>query len=413
MKTELKMTLKEASRLGIMKQVESKKITLKKASEEIGLSYKQTKRAWKRYRLEGPEGLISKRRGLPSNNCLSKAIYRKILALIRENYADYGPTLAKEKLEEKHQITLSKETLRQLMIKEGLWKAKKVKERKVYARRTRRSRQGELEQIDGSYDYWFEERGNKCCLLVCVDDATSAIMGLRFCKAETTQDYLLFLQMYLERYGRPLAFYSDKHSVFRNNNKTSLGGGFLTRFHEVLKELGIELICAHSPQAKGRVERANGTLQDRLIKELRERKINTIEEGNKYLEEFRDNYNRKFAVEPASRENAHRQLQASHKLEHLFMIKEERTLSKDLAFGYKTETYQVESPYKHRLHGKKVHIYEYYGEIKMVLHDGKRLVYHKWQEKITEPTEIVEGKALETRWPTIKRVSNRKHPWRR
>ncbi len=306
-----------------------------------------------------------------------------------------------------------KETIRQLMIAEGLWKAKKVKEKKVYARRTRRSRLGELIQIDGSYEYWFEDRGEKCCLLVSVDDATSSLMGLRSCKAETTQDYLWFLKMYIERYGRPMAFYSDKHSVFRKSNKHTLEGDFYTRFLKVLKELDIELICAHSPQAKGRVERANGTLQDRLIKELRERKISTMEEGNHYLEEFRIAYNKRFAVEPAKRENAHRQLQGSHKIEHLFMLKEERSLSKDLSFGYKKEIYQVDSKYKHRLYGKKVHIYECYGEIKMVLQDGKKLSYHKWKEKVSEPTEIVEVKELEVRWSAAKGKPAIKHPWRR
>jgi transposase len=409
---ELKMTLKEADRFAIMKRLENKEINLQKAAEELGLSYKQISRIWKSYKQKGARGLISLRKGKPSNNCLKIKFKEKILKIIKEKYIDYGPTLAKEKLEEKHKLKLSKETLRQLMIKNGIWKSKKIKERKIYARRTRRSRFGDLEQIDGSYEYWFEDRGEKSCLLVSVDDATSALTCLKFCKTETTQDYLEFLKDYLKHYGRPMAFYSDKHSVFRVNNKQKQEGLSETRFQKILKQLDIELICANSPQAKGRVERANKVLQDRLIKELREKDINTIEQANEYLEEFRLKYNKKFAVTPAKAENAHRQLLSEHKLEELFMLQEERVLSKDLSFQYKTQIYQINSQYKNRLYGKKVQIYEYHGEIKMIMQNGKKLKYHKWIEKIAEPTKTLDVKELEIFWPTINRKPKRNHPWR-
>jgi Helix-turn-helix domain len=409
---ELKMTIPEASRLEVMKRKERKEISLKKASEEIGLSYKQTKRIWKRYLSKGPAGLLSKKRGKISNNQLCEKLKEEAVSIIKYKYFDYGPTLAREKLEEKHNLRLGKETLRQLMIKEGLWKAKKTKHKKVHPRRTRRSRYGEMQQIDGSYEYWFEERGEKCCLLVSVDDATSAITGLMFCKTETTEDYLTLLKAYIAKHGRPVSFYSDKHSVFRVNNKKKSEGTFSTRFQEVLKALDIELICAHSPQAKGRVERANGVLQDRLIKELREQKINNIEEGNAYLEEFRLMYNKKFAVEAADVENAHREILSQHKDEKLWMKKEERTLSRDLSFQYKTEIYQIKTNYKNRLYGKKVLIHESEGEVKMVLQNGNELDYQKWKEKISEPTKILDVKELESSWKTIKRKPGRKHPWR-
>jgi hypothetical protein len=409
---EPKMTLKEASRLSTMQRLKHKELNLKEASKELGLSYKQTGRIKDRYKSQGAIGLISLRRGKPSNNRLLDNLKEKALSVIKEKYYDYGPTLVKEKLEEKHKLKLSKETIRQVMIKDGLWNPKKVKEKKVYARRTRRSRYGELEQIDGSYEYWFEGRGEKCCLLVCVDDATSAIMQLRFCKAETTQDYLQFVKDYLKHHGRPLAFYSDKHSVFRINNKKKQEGNFTTQFHKVLKKLDIELICAHSPQAKGRVERANGVLQDRLIKELRERNISNIDQANDYLEEYMVVYNRKFAVEPARRENAHREVLAIHKEKYLFMKTEDRKLSKDLSFQYRTEVYQIDSEYKRRLYGKKVQIYETYGDVKMVLQNGKKLKFKKWKEKIDEPTKIVGTKELEVYWPTIKRKPGKYHPWK-
>ncbi len=412
METELRMTLKEADRLSVMKRLESKEINLRRASEELGFSYRQTIRVWQRYQGEGPTGLISQRRGKPSNNRLSDELIQKALSLIKERYSDYGPTLVKEKLEEKYSLRLAKETLRQLMIKEGLWKAKKAKDRKIHPRRTRRSRMGELEQIDGSYEYWFETRGEKCCLLVCVDDATSSLMLLRFCKTETTQDYLQFLRHYVEQHGRPMTFYSDKHSVFRVNNKKKQEGIFSTKFQNALKKLDIGLICAHSPQAKGRVERANGILQDRLIKELRERGISTIEEGNKFLEEFRLKYNKKFAVEPANPENAHRRRLPNQNLEHLCMIEEERILSKDLSFRYNTELYQIDSEYKHRLYGKRVQIYELDGKIEKILQNGKELKYRKWKEKLFEPAKILDTKDLETFWPTIIKKPKKHHCWK-
>lgn len=413
MEKELRMTLKELDRLSVIKRLENKELTLKSASEVLCLSKKQTCRLRHRYRREGPEGLISKRRGNPSNNRLPKELVERVVSIVKEKYYDYGPTLAKEKLEENHGINLAKETLRKLMIAEGLWLAKKGKDKKIYPRRTRRSRVGEMEQIDGSYDYWFEDRGEKCCLLVCVDDATSKIMFLMFCKSETTEDYLKLLRRYITLHGVPLAFYSDKHSIFRVNNKQKQEGVFSTKFQKVLKKLNIELICANSPQAKGRVERANGVLQDRLIKELRERRISSIQEGNEYLEEFRLKYNSKFSVEPANPQNAHRNLLPSQNLEKLCMAEEERVLSKDLSFQYKTELYQIDAEYKRRLNGKRVQILEEAGEIKMVLQNGKALKYKKWKEKICEPTKVVGAKELEILWPTlITRKPKKNHPWK-
>ena len=409
---ELKMTLKEIDRLDIMRRCERKEISLFRASEELSLSYRQTRRLWKRYEKEGVEGLLSKMRGKASNNQLPQKLKDKAMSTIKEKYFDYGPTLIKEKLEEKHGLCLSRETIRQLMIKKGLWQAKKAKKKKVYARRTRRSRYGDLQQIDGSYEYWFEERGEKCCLLVSVDDATSSITALRFCRTETTEDYLNLLKEYIETHGRPLAFYSDKHSIFRVNNKKSPKGAFSTRFEETLKELDIELICAHSPQAKGRVERANGVLQDRLIKELREKGISSIEEGNAYLEEFRKIYNKKFAVEPANKEDSHRVLLPSHLKESLWMLKERRSLSKDLSFQYKTEIYQIKSPYKYRLVGKQIDVYEQKGEVKRVMQNGQSLEYQKWKEKILEPVKVLDEKELESSWRRERRKPARNHPWR-
>src|ERR1700730_6424614 len=366
------------------------------------------KRIWKRYKRLGPMGIVSLRKGKPNCRRFSDEFRENTLALIRGRYSDYGPTLVSEKLKEKHGIELSKEMIRRLMIADGLRDAKKKKQYKVHPRRTRRSQVGELLQIDGSYEYWFEERGEKCCLIVFVDDATSGIPLMRFCRAETTEDYLKMFRIYLERYGRPLAVYSDKHSIFRVTRKEQREEGkWSTRFHDVLRELDIELICANSPQAKGRVERANGILQDRLIKEMREQGINSIEEGNAFLDEYARKYNKKFTKPPANLENAHRSVLLSHKLEQLFMLKETRILSKDISFQYKNEIYQIETERRHSLHGK-VDVFESEGKVVMILKEGKPLKYRKWKEKLAEPTLVIDTKELEIIWPEKKR----RKPWR-
>ncbi len=408
------MTLKELDRLTVVKRLENKDLNIRKAARELGISARQMKRIWKRYKQLGPKGVMSQRKGIPNCRRLAPEIRDTVLGLIREKYLDYGPTLVAEKLKEKHGVELSKEMIRRLMIGEGLREAKERKRYKVHPRRTRRSKKGELVQIDGSYEYWFEERGDKCCLIVFVDDATSEIPLMRFCHTETSEDYLKMLQIYLERYGRPLALYSDKHSIFRVNRKERYEKGkCITRLHEVLKGLDIELICAHSPQAKGRVERANGILQDRLIKEIREKGINTIEEANAFLDEFTEKYNKKFGKIPASPENAHRSLLVSHNLGELCMQKETRVLSKDLSFQYKNEIYQIETERRHSLRGK-VDVFEAEGKIVMIQKEGRLLKYHKWKEKTPEPTSIIDTKELEVYWHEKKgRKPGKYHPWRK
>jgi transposase-like protein len=408
------MTLKEADRLAIVKRIESKELGIGDAARELGISARQMKRVWRRYKEKGAPGLLSLKKGKPSPNRIPKLLRKKALSLVRKKYSDYGPTLAAEKLREKHKVELSKETLRQLMMADGLWTGKKRKEKKAHPRRTRRSQLGDMIQIDGSYEYWFEDRGEKCCLIVFIDDATSRIMLMRFCRTETSEDYLKTLRTYVERHGRPLSIYSDKHVVFRVNKKElHEQGKWTTRFHEVLKALNIELICAHSPQAKGRVERANGTLQDRLIKELREKGICSIEEGNGFLDEYTKMHNKKFSVSPASPVDAHQNILPSHRLEKMFMLKEERILSKDLSFQYKNELYQIETNGVYRLRGKKVEIFESEGKVRMILQEGKPLKYHKWKEKIAEPARVVDVKELEIKWPDKKiRKPSRYHPWK-
>ena len=257
------MSKKELSRYGIMEKTETKAMSQKEGAELLGISERHYRRLLKRYRENGVEGLISKKRGKPSNRRCPDKIKEKTLKLLKGKYKDFGPTFASQKLEKDEQIKLSRETLRLWMIEEGLWKGKKQKAIKLHQSRIRRSQEGELIQVDGSPHDWFEGRRKPCSLLGYIDDATSKVMHLKFVENETTAGYL-------KMHGRPESLYTDRLSVFRvNTDKEGYKGKGLTQVGRALKELGIELICANSPQAKGRIERLFNTLQDRLVKEMR------------------------------------------------------------------------------------------------------------------------------------------------
>ena len=228
--------------------------------------------------------------------------------MISAHYADFGPTLASEKLLERHGIHVSKETVRKLMIEAGIWRTRAQRKPKIHQPRLRRPCFGELIQIDGSEHRWFEGRAPSCTLLVFIDDATGQLVGMHFCHAESTFEYMNVTKRYLLEYGKPVAFYSDKHTVFRVNKAGATHDEGITQFGQALHDLNIESICANSPAAKGRVERANGTLQDRLVKEMRLARISSIADGNAFLQEFRLDYNVRFGRAPASDHDAHRKL---------------------------------------------------------------------------------------------------------
>ena len=280
---------------------------------------------------------------------------------VRKRYADFGPTMACEKLTEVHGYRLSVETLRQWMMAEGLWKAKSRRRARVHQRRPRRACFGELVQLDGSPHAWFEDRGERCTLIVFIDDATSRLMYLRFVAAETTQAYMQALGVYLGRYGRPVALYSDRHSIFRINHGRQEGK--VTQFTRAVKTLDIEPIHANTPQAKGRVERANQTLQDCLVKELRLSGIDGMEEGNAFLPSFMADYNRRFAVAPKSAQDAHRAvLHDAGELDLILRRHETRKLSKNLTFQYLNREYQLTGQGKgYRLRGASVTVCDAFG----------------------------------------------------
>jgi transposase len=245
--TLLEMSQRELSRLEVIQRVSRKPLKQRQAAELLSLSTRQIKRLCKAYKSEGACALRSKRRGQPSNNRLPQETTIKAVELLQTHYYDFDPTLAREKLRDVHGLTLGPESVRQLMIREGLWQPRRARQAVIHQLRERRARLGELIQIDGWPHNWFEGRSAKCTRLVLVDDATSRLMRMRFCKTETTFNYFEAVRSYIHQHGKPLAFYSDKFSLFRVNIPNALSGTGLTQFGRAMKELAIELICAHSP----------------------------------------------------------------------------------------------------------------------------------------------------------------------
>ena len=340
----LTMSNREITRMEVMQRIKDKRLTQKEAAQMLNISVRQIKRLFRAYKSSGAKGLVSARRGKPSNHQMSKEVERQILDLLKEKYKGFGPTLSHEKLTEIHQIEISRESVRKLMIVEGLWKSKRAKKPSAHQLRERRACFGELVQIDGSDHAWFEDRGPKCTLLVYIDDATGQILELWFVNDETFFGYCEASRHYFERYGKPVAFYSDKHGIFRVNQPRPLGlSSGLTQFGRAMQELDIQIICANSPQAKGRVERVNQTLQDRLVKELRLRGISDMQAGNAFLAEYREDFNRRFAVPPRSSHDAHRPLLATENLDVILTHQETRTLSKNLTVQFNKTVYQIQS----------------------------------------------------------------------
>ena len=255
------MTMREADRLKTVQAVVDRLLRVGQAAQRLGMSRRQIERLAARYHDEGPSGLVSRKRGRPSNHQLAPGLAEHAVALIRERYADFGPTLAAEKLRECHGVVLSKETVRSLMMSAGLWIPRRQRAPQIHQLRNRRACVGELIQIDGSDHAWFEDRAPACTLLVFIDDASGRLMQLHFVPTESAFAYFEATRSYLEHHGKPVAFYSDKASIFRPVTKPEFGERGVTQFGRALYELNIDIMCANTSQAKGRVERANQTLQ--------------------------------------------------------------------------------------------------------------------------------------------------------
>lgn len=338
MKWTMAMTQEELNRKTMVERALDKRITQKEAAKKLNISERHIRRIIARYRQRGDPGLVSGHRGKPGNRKLAGDKREQIVEYIKDPlHGGFGPTFMMEKLEEYKGIKISKETMRQIMIEEGIHEAK-VRKKKIHPPRERKERVGDIVQIDGSYHAWLEDRGPKACLLLFVDDATSGILAAEFTKTESFFAYAKLCKFYFCSKGLPKCFYSDRFGVFKVNTGKKDG---VTQFQRVMNSLGIEMIFASSAQAKGRVERANQTFQDRLIKEMRLRNICSYQAANAYLPEFIKEYNRKFAVLPHSMGDNHTPLDKSLDLDFLFSVHRERIITKDLLIHYDGKTYQI------------------------------------------------------------------------
>ena len=412
MSEHVTMSEKELTRLKVMEQVEEKRLLQREAAKKLKISERHVRRILKSYRQSGAAGLVSKRRGKPSNNQMAGEVKRQALDLIYSQYHDFGPTLAHEKLTEVHGLELSRETVRQLMIREGIWKAKKARKLVVHQMRERRACLGELVQLDGSPHKWFEERGPACTLLVYVDDATSRLMELYFTPGETTFSYFAATRRYMARHGKPATFYSDKNSIFKVNIKNALTGSGMTQFGRAMKELDIEIICANTPQAKGRVERTIQILQDRLVKEMRLRDISSIEAANEYVTEFMKDYNARFSEEPRSSHDMHRTLLPTEDLERVFTLQEQRTLSKNLTLQYKKVIYQIQTPRpSYAMRKASVTVCERENDQIEILYKGHPLDYTIFRNQHRQADEV-NSKSIDSKLKKLHKPA-KDHPWRR
>jgi hypothetical protein len=395
--TVISMSRTEIDRMSVLQDLAASRLKVTEAATLMGLGRRQVFRLAKAYAERGPGALVSRKRGRPSNRCYPSALRAAAIGIIRERYSDFGPTLAAEKLAELHGIHLARETVRQWMIAAGLWKDRRTRLKAVHQPRYRRDCLGELIQIDGSEHWWFEGRGPQCTLLVYIDDATSRLMHLQFVESESTFDYFAATRAYLERYGKPVAFYSDKHGVFRVNRKDAIGGDGMTQFGRALHALNIDIICANSSQAKGRVERANGTLQDRLVKEMRLSGIDTIAAGNAFLPAFMEKYNARFAKAPFDDRDVHRAMVVGHDdLDDAFAWKEERTVSVNLTLQYDQVLFILEpTGIARSLARKRVTVVDYPDGRLAIRYNGVNLPYRTFDKRPqVNQAAIVENKRL-------------------
>jgi hypothetical protein len=397
----------ELKRLYVIRRVLERVIKQVEAAEILSLSGRQIRRIVKRIRSEGDRGAVHKSRGRPSNRRIPHKIKDRVIRLYRAQYKDFGPTLASEKLLERERIEISDETLRRWLIEAGDWK-KSRKRGRHRQWRERKHHYGEMVQMDGSHHAWFEDRGGPCVLMSYIDDATGEAFG-RFYEYEGTIPAMDSFKRYIKKNGLPMRVYLDKHSTYKSTAKPTIEDelndvGPLSEFERALRELGVEVSHAHSPQAKGRIERLFRTLQDRLVKEMRLRGIRTIEEGNPFLEEYLPLYNKRFSVRPKEKDDLHRPLVKGVDLDAILCIKTERALRNDFTVAHNRKLYQVEEMIK----ASKVMVQDRIDGSMIMIHKGRALRFK----------EITERPLREKKEPVVARrrksyIPPSDHPWRR
>ena len=396
------LSRREVNRLHIIKRAIEKEIKQREAAEILLLTERQIRRLIKRIRKEGDSGIAHKSRGKESNRRIPKKLKSKAIKLYRGKYQGFGPTLASEKLSELDGIRVNDETLRKWLIDSGDWQ-KVRKGRKHHQWRERKHHFGEMIQIDGSHHDWFEGRGPKCVFMGYIDDATGKVIG-HFYEYEGTYPAMDSFRRYINKYGLPVSVYLDKHTTYKSPEKTALTGTeeLLSQFERAMQELGVRVIHAHSPQAKGRIERLFKTLQDRLIKEMRLRGIKSIDEANKFLQEYLPRYNRKFAVSAKEKADLHRDIPKDIKLDHILCLKTERVVRNDSTVAYNSKLYQL----KDKVKTTKVVIVETFNGSLVILAENKDVNF----EEITErPKKMHRPKRIQSRKPIMPAAN---HPWR-
>lgn len=413
------LSKRELDRLSVIERLARREIKQTDAARLLNRSVRQVRRMLKRYRQRGAKGLASRRRGKPANNRLDARLREQIPKLIAEHYADFGPTLATEKLAERHHIHVSVESVRQLMICNQLWQVRRRRHKAVHPLRPPRPCRGEMIQVDGSLHAWFEDRAPMCCLIVFVDDATSEVPVAQFWPRESTQAYMTVMRDYLERFGRPVSVYSDRHSIFRCTVAEPAHGQHFTQFGRVLETLEIEALHATSPQAKGRVERSNRTLQDRLIKELRLEGISDIDTANAFLPYFLTGYNQRFGKPPQIDIDVHRPVrQQPADLDLILSRQHSRTVSKNLSIQFNNTVYQlIPGTRGHRLKHTRVVVCEHFDGHIDILAAGKPVPYEVYARGQPLPP-VVDEKQLNARVDAAVQRKARSstpkadHPWR-
>ena len=402
------MSVKELRRLAVIHQVMEKKIRQIEASRLLDLSVRQIRRMVRRVQKEGDRGLAHRSRGKRSNRAIDERKKTHVLGLCAKQYGDFGPTLAAEKLGERDGIGISDETLRLWLLEAGVTHFKRWK-RPHRSWRQRKAHRGELIQMDGSHHAWLEERGPECTLMAYIDDATGRVYG-RFYSYEGTIPALDSFKRYLRREGIPLSVYLDKHSTYKAWAEPTIaeqlaGRKAKSQFERALEELGVEVIHANSPQAKGRIERLFETFQDRLIKEMRLANVSNLEEANRFLSGYLPIYNRRFSVKAAEGANLHRPIPVGLNLDDILCIKTQRALRNDFTVAHDGRLYQVHD----RIRATRVMVEERLDGSTRITHQGRRL---QCQPIFVRPArEAVKPLKTKPRRPPRPPAPN--HPWHR
>lgn len=343
---ELWLSVRDRDRLKVLYAIERGHLRQRQGAEQLGVTDRWVRKLLGRVRKEGDAGVMHRLRGRPSNRKIPERVREKVMAEVRTRYADFGPTLAGEKLAGQG-LRVSRETLRKWMSAAGLWQVRRKRGRQVHVWRERRAAFGELVMMDSSPFRWLEERGPKLHLMALIDDATSRFWG-RLAERETTLEHLGALRDWLQRWGRPLALYTDKHSIFQTTRPVQWAEQLegertaRTEFGRALRELGIGWIPAHSPQAKGRIERLFGTLQDRLVKEMRLAGVSTVEEANGFLQQvFVPFWEERFTVRPRQSLDTHRPLGPEHRLEEILSVRQARSIANDYTVRWQGKLWAI------------------------------------------------------------------------